>query len=60
MTEAWNLQTLRAQVKVHRPDISKRLFQIINSLGRSRDIFTYHKCLARDAFTAIDAENDPH
>ncbi|MES2230362.1 hypothetical protein EKA85_11835 [Pseudomonas veronii] len=60
MSDAWNLQALRAQVKIRQPDTSKRLVQIINSLGRSRDIFEYHKCLARDAFTAFNAENDPH
>lgn len=60
MNEAWNLEALRAQVKIRQPETSKRLVQIINSLGRSRDIFTYHKCLARDAFTAFNAENDPH
>ncbi|SDB43092.1 hypothetical protein SAMN03159382_01008 [Pseudomonas sp. NFACC23-1] len=60
MSEAWNLEALRAQVKIRQPETSKRLVQIINSLGRSRDIFTYHKCLARDAFTAFNAENDPH
>jgi len=59
MSGAWNLQALRAQVKIRQPDASKRLVQIINSLGRSRDIFEYHKCLARDAFTAFNAENDP-
>lgn len=60
MGEAWNLQALRAQVKIRHPETSKELVQIINSLGRSRDIFTYHKCLARDAFSTFDAENDPH
>lgn len=60
MSDAWNLQALREQVKIRQPDTSKRLVQIINSLGRSRDIFEYHKCLARDAFTAFNAENDPH
>ncbi|WP_350598526.1 hypothetical protein [Pseudomonas sp. 65/3-MNA-CIBAN-0223] len=60
MSDAWNLEALRAQVKILQPDTSKRLVQIINSLGRSRDIFEYHKCLARDAFTAFNAENDPH
>ena len=60
MSEAWNLEALRAQVKIRHPDTSKRLVQIINSLGRSRDIFTYHKCLARDAFNAFNAENDPN
>jgi hypothetical protein len=59
MSDAWNLEALRAQVKIRQPDTSKRLVQIINSLGRSRDIFEYHKCLARDAFTAFNAENDP-
>lgn len=59
MSEAWNLQALRAQVKIRLPEISERLVQVINSLGRSRDIFEYHKCLARDAFTAFNAENDP-
>lgn len=59
MSEAWNLQALRAQVKIRLPEISVRLVQVINSLGRSRDIFEYHKCLARDAFTAFNAENDP-
>jgi hypothetical protein len=44
MSEAWNLEALRAQVKIRQPETSKRLVQIINSLGRSRDIFTYHKC----------------
>lgn len=58
--DAWSLEALRAQVKIGQPDKSKRLIQIINSLGRSRDIFTYHKCLARDAFTAFNSENDPH
>lgn len=60
MSEAWNLEALRAQVKIRQPETSNRLVQIINSLGRSRDIFEYHKCLARDAFTAFNAENDPH
>lgn len=60
MSDAWNLEALRAQVKILQPDTSKRLVQIINSLGRSRDIFEYHKCLARDAFTAFNAENDLH
>ncbi|MBI6671337.1 hypothetical protein YA0637_07230 [Pseudomonas syringae] len=60
MGEAWNLQALRAQVTIRQPDTGKRLVQIINSLGRSREIFTYHKCLARDAFTEFNAENDPH
>lgn len=60
MSDAWNLGALRAQVKIRKPETSNRLVQIINSLGRSRDIFTYHKCLARDAFTAFSAENDPH
>ncbi len=59
MSDALNLEALRAQVKIRQPDTSKRLVQIINSLGRSRDIFEYHKCLARDAFTAFNAENDP-
>ncbi|MDY0831432.1 hypothetical protein [Pseudomonas sp. SED1] len=60
MSEAWNLQALRAQVKIRLPDTSDRLVQVINSLGRSRGIFEYHKCLARDAFTAFNVENDPH
>jgi hypothetical protein len=60
MSDAWNLKALREKVKIRQPNTSKRLVQIINSLGRSRDIFEYHKCLARDAFTAFNAENDPH
>ncbi|WP_338920252.1 hypothetical protein V0M98_24440 [Pseudomonas silesiensis] len=60
MTESWNLGALRTQVKIRQPETSKRLVQIINSLGRSRDIFDYHKCFARDAFTAFNAESDPH
>ncbi|MHB9798501.1 hypothetical protein ACYCAX_11885 [Pseudomonas sp. MT3] len=60
MTDAWNLGALRAQIRIRQPETSKRLVQIINSLGRSSEIFTYHKRLARDAFTAFNAENDPH
>ncbi|MBD8622765.1 hypothetical protein [Pseudomonas sp. CFBP 13727] len=60
MGEAWNLQALRAQVRVRHPEASEGLIQIINSLGRSCEIFDYHKCLARDAFAAFNPENDPH
>jgi hypothetical protein len=60
MSEAWSLEALRAQVRSRQPDTSKWLVQILNSLGRSRDIFTYHKCLARDAFIIFSPENDPH
>lgn len=60
MGEAWNLQALREQVRIRQPEASEGLIQIINSLGRSRGIFDYHKCLARDAFAAFSPENDPH
>lgn len=60
MNETWNLRALREQVKIRQPETSTRLVEIINSLGRSREIFNYHKRLARDAFTAFNAENDPH
>lgn len=60
MCDAWNLGALRAGINSRESERSERLIQIINSLGRSRDIFTYHKCLARDAFAAFSTENDPH
>jgi hypothetical protein len=60
MGDSWNLRALRAQIKTRQPETSGRLIEIINSLGRSREIFDYHKCLARDAFAAFNAENDPH
>ncbi|WP_407730452.1 hypothetical protein ACJJU9_08475 [Pseudomonas helleri] len=60
MSSAWHLEALRAEVKIRQPQSSERLVQIINSLGRSSEIFHYHKCLARDAFAAFNTENDPH
>jgi hypothetical protein len=60
MGDSWNLEALRAQIKTRQPETSGRLIEIINSLGRSREIFEYHKSLARDAFSAFNAENDPH
>ena len=60
MGDSWNLDALREQIKTRQPETSGRLIEIINSLGRSREIFDYHKCLARDAFAAFNAENDPH
>lgn len=60
MSEAWNLEALRTQVTIRQPKTGKILIQIINSLGRSNEIFNYHKSLARDAFAPLIAENDPH
>lgn len=57
--EAWDLAALRVEVKIRRPESAKRLTQIINSLGRSREIFEYHKRLTRDAFVSFSLQNDP-
>lgn len=44
----------------NRPMDAELMVEIANSLGRSRHIFDYHKCLARDAFAAFDVKNDPN
>ncbi len=59
MTTQWRLDQLRDGVKIKHPSNAKELVSLINSLGRSREIFDYHKCLARDAFEAFNAKNDP-
>lgn len=59
MTTSWQLDHLRDGVKIKHPSSAKELVSLINSLGRARDIFDYHKCLARDAFEAFNATNDP-
>ncbi|MCP3750988.1 hypothetical protein [Pseudomonas sp. SBB6] len=59
MDNSWNLTALRTAINARKPKQHDRLIEIINSLGRSSQIFEYHKRLARDAFTAFDEENDP-
>ncbi len=56
---AWNLKELRDYIRKNRPADGELLVEITNSLSRSREIFEYHKKLARDAFEAFNAENDP-
>ncbi|VVN18443.1 hypothetical protein PS645_04173 [Pseudomonas fluorescens] len=59
MTTQWQLDQLRDGVKINHPSRAKELISLINSLARSREIFDYHKCLARDAFEAFNVTNDP-
>ncbi|MBX8550684.1 hypothetical protein K5D68_13880 [Pseudomonas cichorii] len=59
MINAWNLQELRESIAINQPKEKTPLIEITNSLGRSREIFEYHKRLARDAFGAFDTTNDP-
>ncbi|MCY1428270.1 hypothetical protein D9M71_441470 [compost metagenome] len=59
MTAPWSLKELRDRVTTTQPSNAKSIIEIINSLGRSREIFDYHKCLSRDAFAAFNTENDP-
>ncbi|MDH4554789.1 hypothetical protein E8F11_06295 [Pseudomonas sp. BN417] len=59
MISAWNLKELRDRIRENRPVDGESLVEITNSLGRSREIFEYHKKLARDAFEAFNTENDP-
>lgn len=59
MTAPWNLKELRDQVTNAQPENAKSIVEVINSLSRSREIFEYHKCLARDAFAAFNTEHDP-
>jgi hypothetical protein len=59
VTARWQLDQLRDGVKIKHPNNAKELTSLINSLGRARDIFDYHKCLARDAFEGFNATNDP-
>lgn len=60
MTTNWNLNELRERVIANFPSNSKKPVELINSIGRSCEIFEYHKCLARDAFEAFSKENDPN
>jgi hypothetical protein len=59
MTAQWKLDLLRDGLKIKHSCNVKELTSLINSLGRARDIFDYHKCLARDAFEDFNATNDP-
>ncbi|MET3676996.1 MULTISPECIES: hypothetical protein [unclassified Pseudomonas] len=60
MSTAWNLKELRDGVIRAELHDTKDTIEIINSIGRSCEIFDYHKCLARDAFQVFDVKNDPH
>lgn len=60
MSTAWNLKELKDGVTKAEPHDTKEIIEIISSIGRSCEIFDYHKCLARDAFQELDVKNDPH
>lgn len=60
MSTAWNLKELRDGVLRTKLHDTKEIIEIISSLGRSCEIFDYHKCLARDAFQEFSVKNDPH
>ena len=52
MSEAWNLQALRAQVKIRLPDTSERLVQVINSLA--------DHMISSNTISASPAMRSPH
>lgn len=59
MASGWNIKKLRECVIADNQKNAALLVDIANSLGRARQIFDYHKCLARDAFSVFNAVNDP-
>lgn len=55
---AWNLGVLKSQVRLRKSD-ADQILELINSIGRSVDIFRYHMETARDALKGIVDEAEP-
>lgn len=55
----WNLAELRKYITTEHPE-KGWLVSTVESVGNSLYIYQYHKELARDAFAAFQAEQDPH